>query len=138
MKRFLFAFVAGFVAVLIFHQGMLSILYAYGITPRPPFPMQATSPWGVPQVWSLAFWGGIWGIIFAAFFRPPSKGARYWLGAILFGAAGPTLVFWFLVSPLKGLPLAAGWKFVPMAVGLAVNGAWGLGTALFLRGFYGK
>ncbi len=138
MKRFLLAFIAGFVAVLIFHQGMLSILYACHITPRAPFPMQPTSPWGVPQVWSLAFWGGIWGLIFAAFFRPPAKGVKYWLGAIVFGALGPTLVFWFLVSPIKGLPLAAGWKLAPMVTGLLVNGAWGLGTALFLRGFYGK
>jgi hypothetical protein len=138
MKRFLFAFIAGFVAVLIFHQGMLSVLYALGFTSRPPFPIQPTHPWGVPQIWSLALWGGVWGLIFAAFFRLTAKGAKYWLGAILFGAVGPTLAAWFLVAPLKGLPLAAGWKLAPMVVGVLVNGAWGLGTALFLRWFYGK
>jgi hypothetical protein len=138
MKRFLFAFIAGFVAVLIFHQGMLSVLYALGFTSRTPFPIQPTHPLGISQIWSLAFWGGVWGLIFAAFFRPPAKGAKYWLGAILFGAVGPTLAAWFLVAPLKGLPLAAGWKLTPMMIGLLVNGAWGLGTALFLRWFYGK
>ena len=138
MKRFFFVFIAGFVAVLIFHQGMLSILHAFGFTPRAPFPMQPTHPLGIPQVWSLALWGGVWGLAFAAFFRPPARGAKYWLGAILFGAVGPTLAAWFLVAPLKGQPLAAGWKLAPMAVGVLVNGAWGLGTALFLRWFNGK
>jgi len=138
MKRFLLAYIAGFVAVLIFHQGMLSILHAIAFTPRGPFPIQPTSPWGIPQVWSISFWGGIWGLVFAAFFRPPAKGAKYWFGAILFGAVGPTLVAWFLVASLKGLPLAAGWKWTAMMTGILVNGAWGLGTALFLRGFNGK
>ena len=69
MKRFLFAFIAGFVAVLIFHQGMLSILNAFGFTSRAPFPVQPTHPLGIPQIWSLAFWGGVWGLVFAAFFR---------------------------------------------------------------------
>ena len=138
MKRFLVAFFAGFVAVLIFHQGMLSILHAIAFTPRTPFPVQPTHPFGIPEVWSLAFWGGIWGLVFAAFFRPPAKGAKYWFGAILFGAVGPTLVAWFLVASLKGLPMAAGWKLTAMMTGILVNGAWGLGTALFLRGVYGK
>jgi hypothetical protein len=138
MKRLIFAFIAGFVAVLVFHQGMLSILYASGFTPRAPFPVQSTQPFGIMQIWSSAFWGGIWGLVFAAFFRPPAKGWKYWLGAVLFGAIGPTLVFWFLVAPLKSQALAMGWKLAPMVTGLLVNGAWGLGTALFLRWFSGK
>ena len=138
MKRIFFAFIAGFVAVLIFHQGMLSFLYAIGFTPRAPFPIQPTQPFGIMQIWSSAFWGGIWGLIFAAFFRSSSRGLRYWLGSILFGALGPTLVFWFVVAPLKGQPLAAGWKLAPMMTGILVNGAWGLGTARFLRWFTGK
>ena len=95
MKRFLFAFIAGFIAVLVFHQGMLTILHAVGFTSRAPFP-------------------------------------------ILFGAIGPTLAAWFVAAPLKGQALAAGWKLAPMITGLLVNGAWGLGTGLFLRWFSGK
>jgi hypothetical protein len=138
MKRFLFAFVAGFVAVLVFHQGMLTFLHAVGFTPRAPFPIQSTQPFGILQIWSLAFWGGVWGLIFAVFFRSLAKGGKFWLGAILFGALGPTLAAWFLVAPLKGQALAAGWKPAPMMTGLLVNGAWGLGTALFLRWFSGR
>ena len=135
LNRFLFAFISGFIAVLVFHQGMLTFLHSAGFTPRAPFPMDPTKPFGVPVVWSLAFWGGVWGFVFAIFDRRFAKGASYWLLAIIFGAVGPSLVAWFIVAAIKGQPLAGGWKVSAMITGLLVNGAWGLGTALFLRAF---
>jgi hypothetical protein len=44
----------------------------------------------------------------------------------------PTLVGWFVVAPLKGQPMAAG--FVPsrMWLGPVINGVWGLGTGIGL------
>ncbi len=137
LRKFLLAFVAGFIAVLLFHQGMLTLLYTIGFTPRAPFPMQPTKPFGLPTIWSIAVWGGVWGLIFAAFDRYFPKGAGYWIWSVIFGALGPTLVAWFLVAAMKGQPLGGGWKGSTMITGLLVNGAWGLGTALLLRGFYG-
>ena len=134
-KRFIFAFIAGFIAVLVFHQGMLAVLHAVGFTARTPFPMQPTHPFGLPVIWSLAFWGGVWGLIFAAVDRHFPRGARYWIWTLVFGALAPTLVAWFLVAALKGQPLGGGWKGSAMITGLLVNGAWGLGAALFLRAF---
>ncbi len=127
-------FVAGVLAVLIFHQGAVAMLHAAGITPRAPFPTQPTSPFGVPQIWSLAFWGGIWGIVLAAVFAR-LEGANLVLAALVFGAIFPTLVAWFVVAPLKGLPMAAGFAPKGMSVGLIANGAWGLGTGLALALF---
>jgi hypothetical protein len=129
------AFIGGFYAVMVFHQGMLTLLHLSGIAPVSPFPMQPTKPFGVPQVWSLAFWGGIWGILYAAVERRFPGGPAYWLAALMFGAIGPTLVAWFLVFPLKGLPVAAGWKPAGIVTGLVINASWGLGTGLFLRKF---
>lgn len=127
------AFIAGFLAVLVFHQAMLGILHAMGLTAGTPYPMAATRPLGVPQVFSLAFWGGIWGLVYL-WLEPrfPTGRAGYWLGALVFGAVGPTLVAWFVVAPLKGLPVAAGWHPANMAIGPLVNGAWGIGTGVFL------
>ncbi|HSR11623.1 MAG TPA: hypothetical protein VLS90_09250 [Thermodesulfobacteriota bacterium] len=136
--RVIYAFVAGFIAVLVFHQGMLNILHESGFTPAVPFVLRPTEPFHVPVVWSLAFWGGVWGIVFVGFESIFPKGAGYWLWAIIFGAVALCLVAWFVVAPLKGTPMAAGWKPQAMATGLLVNGAWGLGCALFLRGFSGK
>jgi len=132
--RVLFPFIAGFCSVLIFHQGILSILHAVGVTPATPFPYGPTKPFGLPQIWSLAFWGGIWGIAFALADRSFPRGAGYWLLTLVFGAIGPTFVAWFVVFPLKGLPLGGGWKPSGIATGLMVNAAWGVGTALMLRG----
>ena len=59
-------------------------------------------------------------------------GARLLVAATLFGAILPTLVAWFVVAPLKGAPMAAGWAPAAMMVGPIVNAAWGLGTGIGL------
>jgi hypothetical protein len=124
-------FMAGFIATLIFHQPALAVLHAVGMTPATPYVLKPVPPLGVPQVISLAFWGGVWGIILAliaAYWGP----VLFWPGAILFGAIFPTLVAWFVVFPLKGIPVAGGFHFPGILVGPIVNGMWGLGSALFL------
>lgn len=125
------AFLAGFVAVLIFHQGVLGMLHALGAAP-PPFSLRPTAPFGVPAVISAAFWGGVWAIPLALVLRRRS-GTSYWLTALLFGALALTAVALFVVAPLKGQPLQLQPSHV--MVGLAVNGAWGIGTAILFRLF---
>jgi hypothetical protein len=126
-------FLSGAVAVLVFHQGAAALLHALGLAPRAPWSMTPTAPWGVPQVWSLAFWGGVWGVAFAALLAR-LDGARLVLAATVLGAVLPTLVAWFVVAPLKGQPPAAGWVPAAMAIGPIVNAAWGLGTGIGLAG----
>lgn len=60
------------------------------------------------------------------------------MAAILFGAIGPTFFAWLVVSPLKGLPVAAGFRFHGVITGRSVNAAWGLGTGIFLRSVAGR
>ena len=124
-------FVSGAIAVLLFHQGAVALLHSLGVTPRAPFSMQATQPFGVPQLWSIAFWGGVWGIVLAAMLAR-TRGARLVLAALVFGAIFPTLVAWFVVAPLRGQPMAAGLEPARMAIGPIVNAAWGLGTGIGL------
>src|SRR5919108_5923856 len=130
--RLLLGFVAGALSVPVFHQGMLALLHAAGVSPRGPFPMQPTWPFGMPQVVSLAFWGGVWGMLLVTTDRRLPRGGSSILIAALFGAIAPTLVAWFVVAPLKGQPLAAGGAPRPMLTALVVNAAWGAGTALLL------
>jgi hypothetical protein len=96
------------------------------MTPVPPF--------GIPAVISLAFWGGVWGVIMMLLIAR-RRGAAFWIAAILFGAIFPTLVAWFIVAPLKHLPIASGWNSKTMMIGLLVNGVWGFGIALIYRVF---
>ena len=76
---------------------------------------------------------GVWGIIFVLVepYLVRSPGG-YWVGAIIFGAIFPTTVAWFIVRPLKGLPVADVFRVPGIFIGPIVNGLWGLGTALFL------
>ena len=101
--RLVLAFAAGFLAVLVFHQTVLALLHALAVIPRPPFDLRPTEPLGVPAVVSLSFWGGVWGIAFAMLVPRLASGRLfYWLSAFVFGAVVPTLVYAFVVSPLKG------------------------------------
>lgn len=131
--RLVLGFVAGFLATLIFHQLVLSILWAIGIAPFGPFPMGATEPFGVPAVISLAFWGGVWGIVYALVDRRFPAGGNYWVAAFVFGAILPSLVALLVVVPLKGGPVGGGGGPALLLTAVLVNGAWGVGTGVFLR-----
>ena len=72
-KRLLFGFFAGFLAVWIFHQLTLLVLWNVGLAPFAPFSMAATKPFGVPATLSLAIWGGIWGHVVCAGRTPFSR-----------------------------------------------------------------
>lgn len=96
--------------------------------------MQPTRPFGVPQLWSLTFWGGIWGIVLGAMFHSVPYRRRLVVGTV-FGAIVPSLIAWFLVMPIKGQPAAGGLRAATVVTGLLVNGAWGFGTILLLALF---
>lgn len=125
-------FISGALSVVIFHQGAAAFLHAIGMTPRAPYSMSATAPFGIPALWSIAFWGGVWGLVLAAMLRHLRDGA-FVISAVIFGAVLPTLVAWLVVAPLKGQPVAAGFVPAAMIIGLFVNAAWGLGTAIGLE-----
>jgi hypothetical protein len=129
---YLKAFIAGFVSTLAFHQGLLWLLYTGGFLQRAPWNMTPVPPLNAPAVISLAFWGGIWGIVLWALIRA-SRGGAYWTKALAIGALGPSLVAWFVVMPIKGMGLAGGWDGKIIVSSLLLNGAWGLGAALLMR-----
>ncbi len=125
-------FFAGFVGVLVFHQAAILLLHLAGVIPSMPWRLDPVPPMGVPAVISAAFWGGLWGIVLALLLPRARSGPVYWLVAILFGALAPTLVAWFVVQPLKGLPVGGGFQWPRLLIGPFVNGAWGLGVAVVL------
>ena len=129
----LIAFVSGFLSVLIFHQPMLIILKAIALAPDKLTPYAiASNSLGVPRVFSLAFWGGIWGLVLAIAVTW-TRGIGYWLSGLIIGALGPSLVNWFVVQPIKGEPVGGGWAIPGVLTSLIINGVWGLGTVLLFR-----
>ena len=95
--------------------------------------MSPTRPFGIPEVFSAAFWGGVWGIVLWIAIRPLERSTAYWLLAIVLGAIALTLVAVFVVFPLKGEPVAGGWRSAIVIGGLLLNSVWGFGVALAMR-----
>lgn len=123
-------FIAGLLAVPLFHQAVLYLLHMIGLTQRSAFAMAGTRPFGVPQTFSLAFWGGVWGLILGVVLMR-TRGRAYWIIACLFGAIVPTLVAALVVAPLKGQSMPTDAK--SLATALLINLFWGLGTAALYR-----
>jgi hypothetical protein len=128
-QRFFLGFVAGALSALTFHQGVVSALHMFGLARQAPFQTLLIPPFGVPAIVSLCFWSGLYGAAFGALmprFRVP-----LWLAGVGLGAIA-VLVGWFIIAPLKGLPIAAGFDEWPMARSLLINLCWGLGVGLLL------
>ncbi len=115
----------------LFHQAVLALLYASGTIPRAPFNMAPTKPFGVPQVVSLSFWGGLWGIVLGLVLARTTSRARFWTTAIVFGGIAPTLVAILVAAPLKGQPIQL--EVMRFLIGFLINAAWGVGTAVIYR-----
>ncbi|HEY8580379.1 MAG TPA: hypothetical protein VIL72_10865 [Beijerinckiaceae bacterium] len=118
-------FVAGALSVFVFHQ-----LTVWGLTGRQPWSAWApTAPLGVPVMLSIAFWGGVWGVVFALFAPRLPGGLMFYVAGFFFGAILPTLAGWTIVAFLKGQP------YGPRGLwwtGPVINGVWGFGTAVFM------
>ena len=132
-KLTLYGFAAGFLATLTFHQFALWLLRQATIAPFAPYNMAPTQPWGIPAVFSLALWGGVWGILFAFLQNEFPRNNNYWIAAFGFGAVFPSLVALFIVAPMKGHPLGGGWGWQLLLTAFLINGVWGTGTGALLR-----
>ncbi len=137
LGRMLAGFIAGFLATLIFHQLTVALFHGAGVSPFLPYSWTPTVPFGIPAVLSLSFWGGAWGIVFGLIHGRFPRGAGYWGAAFLFGAVLPSLVALLVVLPLKGRPLGGGWQLSLLLIAFFANGAWGIGTGVFLKSLKG-
>ena len=124
-------FIAGFLATMIFHQAVAGVWYLTGVVPNPPFNFHPTAPFGVPKIWSLALWGGAWGVVFGWVEAKVPDGLKFWVAAILIGAIVPTLFGRIVIAPIRHVPINL--ALTSLYRGFEINGAWGLGVAAFLR-----
>ncbi|SHF34884.1 hypothetical protein SAMN02745148_02379 [Modicisalibacter ilicicola DSM 19980] len=133
MARFIaLAFIAGFLAVICFHQAAAGLLHAFGVIPSAPYNASAVPPFGVAAWFSASFWGGIWGIVMLWLFSHFNVAQGQWWKALLFGGIVLTLVAMLIVFPLKG----RGVNLAIFPIGFTVNAAWGVGTLVFARVFH--
>lgn len=133
MLRLALFFVAGFLAVLCFHQPALGLLHAYGVVPFAPFSIAATAPFGLPSWFSASFWGGLWGVVMLSVLRWQASSPQPWLKGLLFGGIALTAVALLVVFPLKGMGFDLRQLPVRFLIGFLLNGAWGVGTLILAR-----
>src|SRR2546426_10116511 len=93
------AFAAGFLAVLTFYEVVFLLLYVGGVIPVPPFSMKPMPPFGVPEVLSQSFWGGVWGIVFLLLVPRFFSGTGYWVASAVIGGGALTLGSVVVVEP---------------------------------------
>src|SRR2546429_4077521 len=123
------SFAAGFLAVLTFYEAVFLLLYVGGVIPVPPFSMKPMPPFGVPEVLSQSFWGGVWGVVLLLIVPRFFSGAGYWTASAVIGGVALTLVYMFVVVPLKtgALPPHLVGLF---AIGVLLNAVWRIGWAV--------
>ena len=129
-RNLLIGFVAGALAVATVHQLTVFILTAVGMIQGSPYSMRPIPPWSVPAIINLMFWGGVWGVVFAALIDRVPRTWSLWLVGFAFGVLGPVLVGWFVVAPIKGQPMMGGGNPTRMLASVLINGAFGVGVAL--------
>lgn len=127
--RILLGSVAAEIAVLTFHQGTIWALISMGLSQGTVYSMVPVPPLGVPRIVNLCFWGGLYGAIYGMVW--PRLTIPSWLSGLCLGILA-SLVGMFVVSSIKGMPVANGWVAWPIARSLIINGMWGLGVGLIL------
>lgn len=130
MRTAIVGFIAGFLGVLIFHQLGFYIANELGLARAQIYSFRPVPPLGVPAIISSAFWGGLWGIVgaFVVPRVPPTVDGP--IGWMLFCAVVVTLVNWFVVLPIKGLPVGGGFRMPGVIVVPVVYAFWGFGIWL--------
>lgn len=131
----LMGFIAGALAVLVFHQGMVLILHLMKQVPN--FPWNTGTfrggPIPVPVIVNQMFWGGLWGIGFAAV-AGMIPVAHNILRGVVYGLLGPALLGNGILVPLfKGGPFLWGFQPARIIISALIASAFGAGIAVFYR-----
>lgn len=143
-KVLLYGFICGALAMIVFHEGTQLVLYhqfqllrALGVPeafrpPSPGFSLRPVPPYGVPDLLSLAFWGGVGGVVLAGL----TRWARMpdLTTGLLLGAVGVTVLELTVFAQARGAPIWAGNGITWTRMAL-LNGLYGWGAAFLMRPF---
>ena len=126
-------FLAGALSHLIFQGGLGAILYAAQLIPALPWSLTPVPPLGAPRSLSLAFWAGLWGLVYAVLEPRLSALFGWWVGGLVFGLALPLVVYWFVVLPLKGAGVGGGFRLAMVPIEVAFHAIFRIGLAIIFR-----
>ena len=129
-------FLAGAIAVPIFHQLAVFALHSAGYVPNPPFRTNPVSPFGVTAILNQTFWGGMWGLLFGAIMmaRPRLSAPVVGVAVGILGAARAGLT-WIALLRGQAMPITDLNRWWRPAV---INGSWGLGMGVIFAALRGR
>lgn len=90
--RILLGFIAGALAVVMFHQPTIWGLAQLGLSSGAVYQMTPNA-WGVPAIANQCFWGGLWGVLFVLLWDRQGWDARGSLMGLFFGLSAG-LIAW--------------------------------------------
>ncbi|CBW75349.1 unnamed protein product [Mycetohabitans rhizoxinica HKI 454] len=134
MQSVILPFIAGFLAVLFFHEATIALLHAAELTDQLPFSTTPFAPLGVPEFLLTALLGALWGIVLAWLLRVGPQRPAPWLGSFVFGGVVLTATTVFVLDPICGI-WPSGNMLPRLAFGFVVNAMWGFGSLVFMRAF---
>jgi hypothetical protein len=135
--RIALGFIAAVITVLIVHEGIIYLLAMGGYIPNRAWSMTpAIPPYGVPRLVNNAFWGGLWGVLFALVYNW-IPGGMSWLKGLIFGLFIVVASNWVLLPLIKGRVfgqanqvLFGGFEPQRMLIVVAIVGGFGLGLGI--------
>jgi hypothetical protein len=130
LKRLLIGFAAGFLSHLVIEGAVGAGLCAAGLIPSLPWSLTLVPPLGVPQSLSLAFWAGLFGVLYVLLEPWLTAWFGRWQGGLFYGLVVPLSVDWFVALPLKGRGIGGGFHPEDVPVDIALNASLGLGAVV--------
>jgi hypothetical protein len=130
----LLGFIAGALSVLIFHQGMVLILHLMKQVPNFPWNMaRMNGPLPIPVIVNQMFWGGLWGVGFAALGSLIPIASTV-LRGVAWGLIGPYFLGNAILVPFfKGGAYFWGLQPPRMIIGALIGASFGAGLGLIYR-----
>jgi uncharacterized membrane protein YagU involved in acid resistance len=123
-------FLAGAIATVIFHQLTVLVLHLANFIPNFPWSMRPVPPLNIPTIVNQMFWGGLWGVLFAAIL-PWIPARELWQKGAIFGLVGVWLLGNGILVPLfKGTPLLFGFQLSRAWLGFVILLVFGIGLGL--------
>jgi hypothetical protein len=133
LTRIVAGFIAGFLSVLVVTSGVIEILHATGLIPFAGWSFAPVPPFGVPRSLSFAFWGGVWGVVYALLEPRLRRHLGWWLGGVVFGVVLPLSIGLFVVPALQAMPIRPGLAPSMLVLMVFLHALFGLSVATIYR-----
>ena len=127
--RLLLGFGAAALSHVIFQGALGPVLYAGNLVPTLVWSLEPVPPFGVPATVNNMFWDGLWGMLYALFEARLTARLGRLPGGLVLGLAS-LFIFWFVVLPLKGAGVGGGFHGAMVAIHVAFDLTFGIGTAI--------